>query len=87
MRADRFQKAARLAEVAELENDRRGRGLSRRGQLEMQDWSFVVIMRQAIAEQKTGKLSEFAADLLRPWSQLSSEARNLGFSCGYGYLR
>lgn len=86
MKADRFKKAAKLAEIAEGDEGRRGR-LSQRTQRELQDWFFIGVMRTALAEQKTGRLSELAGDILGQWHKLSSDERNFGFSTGYGYLR
>lgn len=86
MKPDRFKKAARLAEVAELENERRGK-LSARTQRELQDWFFIGVMRFALAEQKTGRLSPLSGDILGQWHQLEKNERDFGFSTGYGYLR
>lgn len=85
MRPDRFKKAAKVAEAAELEEERRGRGLPRRAQLHFQDAFFVGVMLWAQKEQKTGNPSAFAADLARQWNALSSEEINRGYSTAQRY--
>lgn len=80
MRADRFKKAANVAEQLENLEGLKGRGLSRRAQLHFQDTFFLGVMLFAQAEQKTGKLSELSADLVSQWNAFSSNQREWGYS-------
>lgn len=80
MRADRFKKAANIAEQLEGLEEIKGRGLRRMAQLHFQDTFFVGVMAFAVKEQKSGKLSEFSADLVRQWNALSLEQMDRGYS-------
>jgi len=79
-KADRFKKAANVAEQLESLEERKSRGLGRSAQLHFQDTFFVGVMTFAVNEQKTGKLSEFSADLVSQWNALSVDQRNRGYS-------
>lgn len=80
MRADKFKKAAHVAEQLENLEEIKGRGLRRLAQLHFQDTFFVNVMTFAVKEQKSGKLSEFSADLIRQWNALSVEQMDRGYS-------
>lgn len=80
MRADRFKKAANVAEQLENLEGLKTRGLGRRAQLHFQDAFFVGLMKRAVDEQKTGNLSPLAADLVSQWNALSSNEREWGYS-------
>lgn len=86
MRADRFKKAAHVAEQLETLEGLKGRGLGRRGQLHFQDTFFVGVMTFAQREQKAGKLSELSADLVRQWNALTVDQMNRGYSVYSGYF-
>lgn len=80
MRADKFKKAAHVAEQLENLEEIKGRGLRRLAQLHFQDTFFVNVMTFAVKEQKSGKLSELSADLIRQWNALSVEQMDRGYS-------
>lgn len=87
MRPDRFAKASRLAEAAELENERRGRGLSRRAELHFQDTFFVCVMSWVMAESKRKgeKLDGLALELKTKWNALTVDQMDRGYSIYEGY--
>lgn len=80
MRADRFKKAANVAEQLENLEGLKGRGLGRRAQLHFQDAFFVGVMLWAQKEQKAGKLSDLSADLVKQWNALTVDQMNAGYS-------
>lgn len=85
MKADRFKKAANVAEQLESLEEVRGRGLRRRAQLHFQDTFFVGVMMFAQKEQKAGKLSELSADLVRQWNALTVDQMDQGYSTAQRY--
>lgn len=85
MRADRFKKAATVAEQLENLEEAKGRGLRRRAQLHFQDTFFVGVMTWAQREQRSGNPSELAADLARQWNALSVDQIDRGYSTAQRY--